>query len=174
MHRLAVPVLVAAGCGSSPPPAAATSAEVAPPQVVAPEPPPDAAVDAGVPDELANAPAWIFRFNAPPRVETWTLRHHGGLALVVVEAASGTTRYFGTATEGKTLALSVAAGSNTLTLDCQRKQQSIGTKCNDTKAKPMDVLDCYHPDFKSPMTFGPSPGVEYTTAGCTGYRMVQP
>ncbi|MBL0219923.1 MAG: hypothetical protein IPQ07_39415 [Myxococcales bacterium] len=38
----------------------------------------------------------------------------------------------------------------------------------------IDVLDCYHPDFKTPL-FAPSPGVEYVSdERCTGYRLISP
>jgi hypothetical protein len=133
--------------------------------------PPASPPDAGVPDEVANAPAWIFRYNAPGRVETWTLRYHGTIGLVVVEAASGTTRYIGTATDGASLQLALASGPNKLALECKRQKLAVGAKCNDTKAPKRDVLDCYHPDFKAPMTFGAEPGVEFDGT-CNGYRLI--
>ena len=161
--------LAVAGCGSSPPPPTEAPAPEAPPVVAADA----AAPDADVPDDVVNAPAWIFRFNAGGRRESWTLRHHGGLALLVVESTQSTTRYSGTVSDGTELAVSVAAGPNHLTLTCKREQRPIGTRCNDAKAKKLDVLDCYHPEFKAPMTFGPSPGIEYVDEpGCQGYRIV--
>jgi hypothetical protein len=134
--------------------------------------PPPPAIDAQViPDELANAPAWIFRYATKARAETWTLQHHGGGALVLVESARGPTRYRGTAIDGASLKLDVVSGPNKLTLDCKRQKRAVGTTCNDAKAKQIDVLDCYHPDFASPMTFGASPGIEFTD-DCNGYRLI--
>src|SRR5215470_8884844 len=162
-----------AACGSSPSPAPAKPA--------APPPTPFAAVDAApapdapsVPDEVANAPAWIFRFNAPGRLETWTLRYHGTAAMLIVEAATGTTRYLGSVTEGGSMALALSAGSARMALDCKREKLAVGAKCGDKKPKKIDVLNCYHPDFKSPMSFGPAPGVEFvSTDKCIGYRMLE-
>jgi hypothetical protein len=35
----------------------------------------------------------------------------------------------------------------------------------------VEVLSCYHADFKAPMPFGPAPGIEYVVdATCNGYR----
>lgn len=157
--------------------ACSSSPSSAPEHPAVPPPAPVAAVDAapppdaGVPDEVATAPAWIFRFNTPNRIETWTLRYHGETALLVVEAATGTTRYLGSMSDA--LALRVKAGSALMSLDCKREKQAIGTKCNDTKAKKIDVLACYHPDFKAPMTFGAEPGIEYVANdSCTGYRLI--
>lgn len=159
--------LALAGCGSSSPPPVEppTPVESAPVVVDAP------AADAGPSAELAAAPAWVFRYNAPGRVETWTLRHLGETAMVVVEGAR-TTRYLGTATDGAELKIAVAEGPNHLTLTCKRAQKAIGTKCN-AKAKQLGVLDCYHPDFEAPMTFGPAPGVEFVQSdACAGYRLL--
>jgi hypothetical protein len=158
---------VACACGSSPPPATPPAPVEAAP---ATSPPVDAAApDAGPSPELAAAPAWIFRYNAPPRVETWTLRHLGGEAIVVVETAQATTTYLGTATEGATLALSVATATAKVTLDCKHAKRAIGDTCKARKAPTLDVLDCYHPDFTSPMTFALAPGVEFA-ASCNGYQ----
>ena len=160
-------VLVAIGCGSSTPPAA-------PPVVVAA----DAAIadaptpDAGVPDDVLNAPAWIFRYNAPGRLETWTLRLSVANALVTVERATGTTRYFGTV---NLLKLTLAAGPNQLTLECKPAKLLVGATCGDKQPKQVVVLDCFHPDFKAPMTFGAAPGVEYVvTDACSGYVRAAP
>ncbi|MBX3159027.1 MAG: hypothetical protein KF773_23875 [Deltaproteobacteria bacterium] len=160
--------LAVAGCSSpaSPPPAAPTTPVAA---IDAAAPAADAAPQ--VPDELAHAPAWIFRYATAERTETWTLRHHGDGALVTVEGAQGTTRYLGTAADGASLALAVTSGPNQLALDCKRQKRGVGATCNDPKAKPLDVLDCYHPDFGAPMTFGAAPGIEYTDA-CKGYRLI--
>lgn len=166
--RMRMTAVCLVACSSSPP---APPEKPVEPVVVAVD---AAAPDAGVPEEVANAPAWVFRYNAPGRLETWTLRYHGDTALVTVEAARGTTRYLGSVDEGASLSLSLAAGPNKLALECKRAQQPIGKKCGDTKAKKLDVLDCYHPDFKAPMTFGPAPGIEFvTSADCNGYRLLE-
>jgi hypothetical protein len=136
-------------------------------------PPIDAAVpDAGPSAELAAAPAWIFRYNAPPRVETWTLRFVNGDAIVVVENARGMTTYLGRATEGATLAIAVATSTAKVTLDCKHATRTIGETCAARKPPALDVLDCFVPDFTSPMTFAPAPGVEYA-ASCNGYQRLR-
>jgi hypothetical protein len=175
VHVAAVPLVLVwiaiAGCSSAPP---STAAPAAPPPVSA-----DAAVDAAVPDALpeavTSAPAWIFRYHTAQRSETWTLRHAEGVALLIVESGQGTTRYVGTAIDGATLALDVSTRTAKMTLDCKRAKRPLGTKCNDTRAKPVEVLDCYHPDFEAPMPFGRAPGVEYVVDDrCTGYRLIGP
>jgi hypothetical protein len=155
-----------------------------PPAPEHPAPPPaavvvtaDAAIDApadgDVPDEVATAPAWIFRYNAPGRLETWTLRYRGEKGVVIVETARGTMRYVGTVTDAKTLTLTLAAGPNKLSLGCKREKLTVGAKCGAKVTKKIDVLDCYHPDFKSPMSFAAAPGVEFVTVdNCTGYRLL--
>lgn len=162
MSRFALCVLCA--CGSSTPPA------VAPP--VAP-PAADAAIavapDAGPSAALAAAPAWIFRYTAPPRIETWTLRVAGDEAMLAVETAQGTTTYLGTATEGRTLAIAVATQTAKLALDCKHGVRAIGATCKAKQPPQLEVLDCFHPDFKEPMTFAAAPGVEYA-ASCPGYQ----
>jgi len=156
-------------CSSS----AAPPAERPQPQPAAIDAAPDAAVDAGVPDAVANAPAWIFRYQTAQRTETWTLRYHDTSALITVETAQGVTRYIGSANDGASLALHVATATAKLELDCKHKKRPLSAKCNDAKGKPVDVLDCYHPDFKEPMPFGREPGVEYVEiAGCKGYRLI--
>src|SRR5262245_54240331 len=159
------PVLfVLAACSSAPPPTAK------------PEPTPaiDAApADAGVAAAVAAAPAWVFKYSTADRRETWTLRYADGAALLVVETAQGATRYQGTAVEGESLALDVSTATAKMTLDCKHARRPLGTACNDNKATPIEVLDCYHPDFAAPMPFGPTPGVEYVVdATCNGYRLV--
>jgi hypothetical protein len=159
------------GCGSS----AAPARPPAPPVQQ-----PDAAVeatapDAGVPDAVTTAPAWVFRYSTAERKETWTLQYSGTSALLVVESARGPLRYVGSAADGTALALDVTTGSARLALDCKHAKRAISRKCNDSKAKPIDVLDCYHPDFKAPMPFGPAPGVEYVVDDrCNGYRLIAP
>jgi hypothetical protein len=160
-------VLVALGCGSTPPPAT-------PPVVVAA----DAAIadaptpDAGVPDDVLNAPAYVFRYNAPGRLETWTLRYSRPNALVTVERANGTTRYIGTI---KLLTLTLAAGPNQLTLECRTAEIPVGVTCGDKHPTPIVGLNCFVPEFKAPMAFGPAPGVEYVmTDACSGYVRVAP
>jgi hypothetical protein len=165
--RIHAAVLAAAGCSSStsPPPE-----HPAPAAVTA-----DAAVpDADVPDEVASAPAWIFRFNGPGRLETWTLRTRGAAALVVVQAAQRTTRYTGAAADGASLVLTLASGPNKLSLDCKRDKLAVSATCGDRNARPIDVLNCYHPDFQAPMSFGPAPGIEYMVSdACSGYRLLE-
>jgi len=159
-----------AACGSSPPPAA-PPAPIAPPIDAAI----DAAPDAGAPQAVLDAPAWIFRYSTADRRETWTLRHADGQALLVVETAQGTQRYLGTATPGASLALAVSTGTAKLALDCKPNKRALSAKCNDAKAPQVDVLDCYHPDFKEPMPFGKERGVEYVVAAdCSGYRLAAP
>jgi hypothetical protein len=134
---------------------------------------PDATPDAGVSAALAGAPAWVFRYATAQRTETWTLRMDAGQALLVVESARGTLRYTGSVSDA--LALDVTTGTAKLALSCKHAKRALSAKCNDTKAKPIDVLDCYHPDFKEPMPFGPAPGIEYAVdATCNGYRLIAP
>jgi hypothetical protein len=161
------------GCGSSPAP---TEKPVQPAPADAAV---DATPDAGVSEAVTNAPAWVFRYNAPGRLETWTLRYAGDQAMVVVESARGTTRYIGSAADGGALTLTLAAGPNKLSLECKRQQLAVGAECGkqtgDKTTKKLDVLDCYHPDFKSPMSFAAAPGVEFVTSdACTGYRVLAP
>jgi hypothetical protein len=163
--RLAALVLCAA-CSSPAKPGPAT------PPV---PPPPDAAVDAASPDAGVpeSATIWRFRYNTAQRTETWSLRFGDGHATIDVQSASGTTHYFGTAVEGESLKLDVATSSAKLSLDCKRAKRPLSEKCNDKKATPVDVLDCYHPDFKEPMPFGEGQGVEYVVEPkCTGYRLI--
>lgn len=134
---------------------------------------PDATPDAGVSAALAGAPAWVFRYATAQRTETWTLRMDAGQALLLVESARGTLRYTGSVSDA--LALDVTTGTAKLALSCKHAKRALSAKCNDTKAKPIDVLDCYHPDFKEPMPFGPAPGIEYAVdATCNGYRLIAP
>jgi hypothetical protein len=165
MRMVAVCLLVACSSPAAPPTEHPAPAPVAIADAATP--------DAGPPAELLAAPAWVFRYNAPGRLETWTLRSHGDAGIVIVERANGTTQYLGTAADGASLVLTLAAGPNKLSLDCKHEKLAVSAKCNDTKAKKIDVLNCYHPDFKSPMTFGPAPGIEYVTSdSCTGYRLL--
>jgi hypothetical protein len=170
MMRAMKPFAVAAvlvACSSGAPPA--QRPEPAPPPIVDAAPP-----DAGIPQAVLDAPAWVFHFQTAQRDETWTLRYAAGAALLVVDTAQGTTRYTGTATEGASLALALSTGTATLTLDCKPAKRAIGA-CSDLDAPPVDVLECYHPDFVAPMPFGVAPGVEYVVVpGCTGYRLAAP
>ena len=165
--RIVVVCLAATACGSSspttrPPPSAPEVAAVAD---AAPAP------DAGVPADVASAQAWIFRYNAPGRLETWTLRYHGEHAAIDVESQTGTIHYVGAATDAASLTLTLAAGSARLSLECKHEQLAVGATCGDKRAPKLDVLACYHPDFAAPMPFGLAPGVEYVTSdACTGYR----
>lgn len=168
MKTFAVAVVLVA-CSSGAPPAQRPEPAPATPIVDAAPP------DAGIPQAVLDAPAWVFRYSTADRNETWTLRYAGGAALLVVDSARGRTRYTGTATEGATLALALSTGTATLALDCKPAKRSLSATCNDAKAPPLDVLDCYHPDFTAPMPFGVSPGVEYVVdATCNGYRLAAP
>jgi hypothetical protein len=161
-----LPVFACSGASSSPAaPASPTTTG---------DPVRDAALpDADVPEAVANAPAWIFRYKTPERTETWTLRTSDGRALVVVETAQRTIRYVGTANDGESLVVNVATSNAKLSLDCKHAKRGLSAKCNDSKAKPIEVLDCYHPDFKAPMPFGRDPGVEYVAdSSCNGYRLI--
>ncbi len=163
MRVIAFTLIAACGCGSATPPSQAP--------VVAATPADAALADAGVPADVASAPAWIFRYNAPDRLETWTLRYHGGVAALDVQSKTGTVHYLGSATEGESLRLEVAASNARMALDCKHEQLAVGVTCGDKQATKQDVLACYHPDFKAPMPFGAAPGVEFvTTPACTGYR----
>jgi hypothetical protein len=165
---------IAIGCGSAPTPPerpAIAAGEQVDPKNDAPPPPPDA----GLPDAVTTAPAWVFEYKTAERSELWTLRHADGLALLVVESATGPLRYTGTATDGTSLAIAVTTGTAKLALDCKREKLAVSAKCNDTKAKPSEVLNCYHPDFKAPMSFAPAPGIQYVVEpGCTGFRLRKP
>ncbi|MBA3459008.1 MAG: hypothetical protein H0T46_03540 [Deltaproteobacteria bacterium] len=171
LSRIALSITLAACSSASP----AAERPEQPPQL-----PPDASIDAPAPDASApqaviDAPAWVFRYSTADRKETWTLRHVGGSAMLVVESASGSLTYLGTAVAGPSLALDVSTGSAKMTLECKPAKRSLSAKCNDAKAKPVEVLDCFHKGFKEPMPFGAAPGVEYTVApGCNGYRLVTP
>ncbi len=159
-----------AGCASSPPP----TAQPTPSQAVAPI---DAALDAPIdalPEALLTAPAWIFRYHTKERTETWTLRRDASAALLVVESAQGERRYVGTARESDAATvLDVTTGSAKMALECKREKLAVSAKCNDRKAKPTEVLNCYHADFKAPMPFGPAPGIEYVVdEACNGYRTI--
>lgn len=166
-----------AACGT--PAAPATPATPAAPAAADPAAAPAAVADA--PDDpapsaaLLAAPPWRFRYAAAGRTETWTLRWAGGDALLDVETDAGTARYQGTAADGEALAIAVTAGTAAIALRCERVQRAYGAACNDAAAPPLEVLDCYHPDYQAPMPFAPAPGVEYVDdAGCTGYRLIAP
>jgi hypothetical protein len=162
--------IAAAARGSSPPIKSEPPAPSPPDAAVVAAPP-----DVGVPEAVTNAPAWVFRFRTADRDETWTLRHAGGNALLVVDSAQRSLRYVGLATGSDNVALDVKAGTAKMTLDCKREKLSVSAKCNDTKAKPIEVLNCYHRDFKAPMPFGPAPGIEYVVeTSCNGYRLIAP
>jgi hypothetical protein len=171
MFRATAASLTLAACSSAPP----AAERPVPPASITADAAVDAAPDAGVPEAVMAAPAWVFRYTTAQRAETWTFRHAGGSALLVVETAQGATRYTGTATEGASLVLAVSTATAKLALDCKHARRAIGAKCNDTKAKPIELLDCFHPDFAQPMPFGAAPGVEYAVVdGCTGYRLAAP
>ena len=167
-------VLVIVGCGSSQP------APAQPAVPVAPGGPADAAVDAApdaLPQAVLGAPAWVFGYHTAERSETWTLRHADGTALLVVATVQGERRYVGSAVEDPSgdVKLDVSTGTAKLALDCKHDKLAVSATCNDRKAKPIDVLSCYHVDFKTPMPFGPAPGIEYVVdASCNGYRLKTP
>jgi hypothetical protein len=95
--------------------------------------------------------------------------------VLVVDTGGRQMLYLGGAADGPTLKINVASGTAKMSLDCKHAKRSLSAKCNDSKAKPIEVLDCYHKDFKTPMPFGPAPGVEYVVdASCNGYRLVPP
>lgn len=170
MHRW---LLLLAACSSSP------SSSTTPPTVASQ---PDAAVDALPPDApsatdgaLASAEPHVFRFNAPPRVEMWTLRIAGERASIVVAAANETV-YVGSFVDGK---LDVATSTAKLSLVCKRdKLANVGEvnakpskKCAFAKTATLDVWQCKHPDFEAAMPFAAAPGVEFAVVvGCNAYR----
>jgi len=90
-------------------------------------------------------------------------------ALLDVDNGTSTVRYTGTVVEDGGLKLSVATSTAELALDCKTASRAIGATCTARRPPSLDVLDCFHPDFASPMTFAASPGVEYS-AQCNGYR----
>jgi hypothetical protein len=175
----------------------ATPVAIAPDASIADAPPPP---DAAEPDPaVAAAPPSVFRFYSTglvptktgPRLETWTLRHAGDRGMVLVERMApdgeafepaSKTLYLGTATDdGKTLTLTLAAGTDQLALACKREKLAIAgatavrkphkkgkyKECGDPgrwvpdKTKSVEVLQCKHPDFDAPMPFAAAPGVEY-------------
>lgn len=167
MKRLAL-VLVAACGGSQPTPMTKPPEPVIPDAAAVDATPPDA----GLPASVTSAPPWIFRYKTPQRAETWTLQMADGATLLVVETAQGTTRYEGTA-QGE--AIAVTSKTARMALTCKQAKRHLSKKCNDTKAPEIDVLDCFHPDFQTPMPFAAAPGVEYVEdASCKGYRLATP
>jgi hypothetical protein len=164
-HAVRAPWMIAVviGCAPAPKPAEV----VVPVEHAAVVAPIDAAVSAA-----EGAPPWVFAYRTAQRSETWTLRFADGDAIIEVATAQGTTRYVGTAVEGESLVLALAASTATISLSCKRVTRPIGTACNDAKAPLVEVLDCYHPDFAAPMPFGAAPGIEYVEdSTCTGYRL---
>jgi hypothetical protein len=163
--------LVIAACSSAPQSVERPGSPPVPADAAAPDAPPDA----GPSEAVLHAPAWVFRYHTAQRSETWTLRFAGDAALLEVQTAQGVTRYAGAAADGASLALSLSTGRAKMALDCKRVKRAIGRACNDSKASPIDVLDCYHPDFAAPMPFGPAPGIEYVVdERCNGYRLIAP
>jgi hypothetical protein len=65
----------------------------------------------------------VFRYDAPPRVETWTLRQAAGEAQIVVETPGGApviTTYLGTATpSADALVIEVTTATARLALTCK-------------------------------------------------------
>lgn len=156
--------------------------------IVAVDAPPDAP---GATDgDLASAVPSVFRYTAPDRVETWTLRIMGERASIVVERKpGGETVYVGGAVsaDGK-VHVEVATQTAKLALVCttaklahvgeanaaRKPGAKKGQPCTFAPAKTatLDVLQCKHADFDAPMPFAPAPGVEYLLVdGCDGaYR----
>ena len=146
-------ILLAACSSSSTPPAKPVVATTPPDAAAIPV---DAPPDAGPSAELAGAPAWIFRFHAADRVETWTLRTTASEAMLVVERAAGTTTYLGASPAELT------AGAQKMSLTCKKDRIPL---CSNKKT--IEVQNCMHPDFKTPMAFAPAPGIEFdATASC--------
>jgi hypothetical protein len=168
-RRLLIP-LVLAGCSSaSPAPERPATAPPAPVDAAV-----DAMPDAGPSAALLDAPAWIFRYTTKDRAETWTLRVAGDEALLDVATTRGVTRYLGSASDTTSLVVDVATSTAKLRLDCKHAKRPLSATCNDAKAAPVEVLDCYHPDFATPMPFGREPGIEYVVdPTCNGYRLVR-
>lgn len=171
--RLVPAWMVLAACSSASP-SAETPASAPPiatqPTDAAPDAPPP---DAGPSPELAAAPAWVFRYDTPDRAETWTLRHHGDLAMIDVESTRGVVRYLGSAAAGTTLKLDVSTSTGRVQLDCRRSTRRIGSSCRDRKPPALDVLDCFVEGFTEPMPFALAPGVAYVvTSACTGYQTI--
>ena len=121
---------------------------------------------------LATAPQYVFRYNAPPRVETWTLRIAGDRASIVVKAANEML-YTGTFVDGK---LDVATSTAKLALACTRgKLDNVGEPdavqkkgkrgCAFAKTSGVEAWLCKHPDFEAPMPFAAAPGVEFAITG---------
>jgi hypothetical protein len=167
--------LALAACSSSAPPPAQPEPPPSAPADAAPAP---VAVDAR-PDISLTAPAYVFRFASAARTETWTLWFASGVAVLNVQPASGPlTQYQGSAIEGASVAIEVESATAKMKLDCKRAKREVEPACDaKPKKKPkkvsVDVLDCFHADFKEPMPFGPTPGIEYVADGaCAGYRVI--
>ena len=160
--------LVLAACGSGQSPTAAPA--ITPVDAAVPDVPPP---DAGPSAALIAAPAWVFRYDAPPRVETWTLRQAAGEAQIVVETPGGApviTTYLGTATPtADALVIEVATATAKLALRCTPATRPIGATCKERKPAAIAVLDCFVPGYEQPMTFAPAPGVVFD-GGCGAYR----
>jgi hypothetical protein len=188
MYRLTIAFVVA--CSSSP------STSTTPPPSTAPADAAVVAIDAA-PDapsatdgELAAAPAHVFRYNAPPRVETWTLRIAGDRASIVVAGEREVVYVGRAAASGDTTNIDVATSTAKLGLACKRaKLANVGAANAERKpgkpGKPcafvpattttLDVWECKHLDFEAPMPFAAAPGVEYVvTDACKdgAYRRV--
>lgn len=171
MRRSLLLTLVACSSPAAPPAEHPAEHAQVQQQDAAPEPPPPP--DAAEPEAVRAASSWVFRYSTKDRKETWTLRYANGNAVLVVETGGRSMMYLGGAAEADTLKIDVASGTAKMSLDCKHAKRSLSAKCNDSKAKPIEVLDCYHKDFKTPMPFGPAPGVEYVVdASCNGYRLV--
>lgn len=173
MRRL---LLLAIGACSSP---------ARPPAEPTPALPADAAVAIQIdaepprPDIKATATPYVFRFASATRNETWTMWFGSGVAVLDVQPDGGAiTQYQGSATEGATLVIDVAGPTAKLVLDCKRTKRDVDPPCSGKPAKgrpkkiSIEALDCFVPNFKEPMPFGPAPGIEFVADGaCAGYRV---
>ena len=132
--------------------------------------------EVGLPSSaVLAAPEWVFRYRTAERTELWSLRVAGDEAYLMVETARGTSPYLGTAAEGESLVIDVRSPGATIGLECKRTARPMGKACNAAKAPPVEILDCYHRDFATPMPFAAAPGIEYVVdATCNGYRLARP
>ena len=123
----------------------------------------DAPPDAGPSPELAAAPEWVFRFDAPDRKETWRLRFTGDAAMLSIDRKPAPVTYLGTAT-----GTSFAFPAGKLELACSHAKLDVGCEKKRTK---LDVLSCKLAGFDVPMPFAAAPGIEFV-ADKTCYRTI--
>jgi hypothetical protein len=174
-------LLAIGACSSAAPTPAQPSTSEAPIETPVDAPVLEVATDAPPrPDIQATATPYVFRFASAARNETWTMWFGSGVAVLDVQPEGGAvTQYRGSAVVGATLGIDVASPTAKLSLDCKRTKRDVDPPC-DPKAKPakskpkkisIEALDCFVPNFKEPMPFGPAPGIEYVADGaCAGFR----